>query len=106
MPVFSPLEIIRITIKLALIATVIAILFNFSSEFKDIATNLLGKIGLSMNSVDGLDLGWFAGAIGLTLFLNTLMGNVVTAGHVLVGAVIAIFIFKYSVQIYAFLTKA
>ena len=105
MPVFSPLEIIRITIKLALVAIIIGLMFNFSSDFKDIVTTLLGKIGLSLDGLNGIDLGWFGGVIGLTAFLNTLMGNVITAGHILIGGVIAIFTFKYSVQAYAFLTK-
>ena len=105
MPTFNLAEIAKIIIKLIVIGILAGIILTFIGSFSNIISTILSKIGIISSSVNGLNLGWFANAIGLVSFLNSLMVSFYLALSILFSGVVTILGFKFGIQFYNNLMK-
>ena len=101
MPVFSLVEIAKLTGKILVFAFMLTILKNFSVEILDVIRTVITS--MLPDSLNGLNLGFFANAIGLVDFLNTLLSSLYVAGGIFISGLISIIVFKYSIKAYTLL---
>ena len=103
MPVVNLVGIARIVGKLIVIGVLAGIIFSFFGSFINILTNIFHNVDGISSSVNGLNLGWFADAIGLVSFLNTLMSSFYVAISVLASGTVTILSFKHGIRYYSML---
>ncbi len=105
MPIISLTELAKIAAKLIVIAILAGIILTFIGSFVGIISIIFSKMSGISSSINGLNLGWFASAIGLVSFLNSLMVSFYVAISVLVSGMVTILGFKYGIQFYKLLMK-
>jgi len=100
MPTISLTELAKIASKIIIIAILAGIILSFVGSFVSIISNIFSKLSGISASVNGLNLGWFANAIGLVSFLNSLMVSFYVAISILVSGTVTILSFKFGIQFY------
>jgi len=105
MPTISLTELAKISGKLIVIALLSALIIGFIGSLINTFTTIIQHLTGATNSVNGLNLGWFASAIGLTDFLNALMQSLYVAGGIFLSGIITIYSFKTGMKFYNNLLK-
>ena len=105
MPTINLTELAKIVIKLILIGILASIIISFVGSFVTTLSDIISRMSGAGDSISGLNLGWFAGAIGLVDFLNALMQSLYIAGGILISGVITILSFKFGIKFYNNLMK-
>jgi len=105
LPTISLIELAKIIAKIAVIVILAGIIYSFMQSFVGIITNIFAKFAGITSSVNGLNLGWFAGAIGLVSFLNALMSSLSVAVSILVSGMVTILGFKFGIRFYNILMR-
>ena len=105
MPTINLTEIAKIIGKLIVIAILAGIILQFVGNFVGIISTILSKLGGISSSVNGLNLGWFANAIGLVSFLNSLMVSLYVAISILISGIATILGFKFGIRFFGNLLK-
>ena len=105
MPTISLTELAKIAGKLIVIALLSALIIGFIGNLINTFTTIIQHLTGATNSINGLNLGWFAGAIGLTDFLNALMQSLYIAGGIFLSGIITIYSFKTGMKFYNNLLK-
>jgi len=100
MPNISLVELAKILIKLTLIALLTTVIISFVGNFTTMIIQVISNLTGSLNSVNGVNLGWFANAIGLVSMLNSLMQSLYIAGSILISGVVTILSFKFGIRFY------
>ena len=105
MPNISLVELAKILVKLGLIALLASIILGFVSSFVSIVISLINGMSNSLSGLNGVNLGWFANAIGLVSMLNSLLQSLYIAGSILISGIITILTFKFGIRFYENLMK-
>jgi len=90
----------RIAVKIILIGIFFAVIYSFISEFNGYLQSLVLQIVSSFSSINGLDLGYFAGAVGLVSFLNNLLQSLFLAGKIFISVVSSLLVFKFVAKMF------
>lgn len=102
MPVFNLVRIGEILIKVTIFSFILRVIVDFALDFRQILGELLNKMGLSLDSVNGVNLGCVGEKLGFTDFLNALMSTTYISMGVLISGTISILGFVYTIKIYRF----
>jgi len=105
MPTISLTQIAVITGKLVIIGLLFALMVSFMGTFQSMISSLLSNTFTSMGSINSLNLGYIAGAIGLDTFINTLLASLYTGGSLYISGMVGIIIFKHSIKVYQTITN-
>jgi len=105
MPSISLVELAKILVKLGLIAFIASLILGFVSSFVSIVISLINGMSNSLSTLNGINLGWFANAIGLVSMLNSLLQTLYIASSVLISGIITVFVFKFGIRFYDNLMK-
>jgi len=105
MPTISLTQIALIASKLIVVGILFALMLSFMGDFSLMITTSISSIFNSTSSMNSLNLGYFAGAIGLDTFVNTLLASLYTAGSLYISGMVGIIIFKYSIKVYQTITN-
>jgi len=105
MPTINLTLIAQIAGKLIIFGILAGILLSFVGSFYEIISTIIGKMSGVSSSVNGLNLGWFANAIGLVSFLNTLMVSLYVAVSIFVSGLVTILGFKFGIRFYQMLMR-
>jgi hypothetical protein len=105
MPNISLVELAKIVAKLALVALLSSLILGFVGSFVSVIISIMSTMSSSLSTLNGVNLGWFANAIGLVSMLNALLQSLYIAGSVLISGVVAIFTFKFGMKFYDNLMK-
>ncbi len=105
MPTISLTQIAIIAGKLAIIGLLFALMVSFMGTFQSMISNLLSNTFSSMGSINSLNLGYIAGAIGLDSFVNALLASLYTGGSLYISGMVGIIIFKHSIKVYQTITN-
>jgi len=100
MPTINLLRIGEILVKVALFGVIVRIIIEFALEFRRILGELLNRMGFSMDSMNGVNLGCVGEKIGFTDFLNTLLSTGFIAMGTLISGTILIMGYVYTLKIY------
>jgi len=85
----------RIVAKIFIIGIFFALMFSFISQIDGIFKSLFTTVANSFSSVNGLNLGYFAGAVGLVDFLNSLLQSLLVASKIFLSSIFTIMVFKF-----------
>ena len=105
MPTISLTELAKIALKIIIIGILATIIIGYVGSLINVLTDVIGHLKGSLNSVNGLNMGWFSNAIGLVDFLNAFMQSLFIAGGIFLSGVITIFTFKIGSKFYNNLLK-
>jgi len=105
MPTINLTELAKIALKLLLMGVLAGIIISFVGSFITTLSDVISRMSGAGSAVAGLNLGWFAGAIGLVDFLNALMQSLFIAGGILISGVITILTFKFGMKFYTNLMR-
>lgn len=105
MPTISLTQIAVIAGKLVIIGLLFSLMVSFMGTFQSMISGLLSNIFSSLGSINSLNLGYVAGAIGMDSFVNTLLVSLYTGGSLYISGMVGIIIFKYSIQAYKTITN-
>lgn len=105
MPTISLTQIAIIAGKLVIMGLLFAVITSFMDEFNTMISTLLSTVFGSFDSVNSLNIGYVAGAIGAVDFLNLLFTSIYTAGSLYISGMVGIIIFKYSIKVYQTITN-
>lgn len=105
MPTFSLVAIAKYGFTLFVVGLLTVTLISYVGDFMAIIGELLSKISSSTSTVNGLNLGWFANAIGLVDFMNSLMASLYVAGAFFVSSLVSILGLKFVIKLYTSFTR-
>ncbi len=105
MPNIDLVQIAKIALKLLIIGLLMTVIMTFISHFVSMLQNIIGQMSNSVQSVNGINLGWFANTIGLVSMLNALMQSLYIGASILISGVVTIIGFKYGMKLYQNLMK-
>ena len=105
MPNIDLVGIAKIALKLLIIALLATLIVTFVGHFATYLITVIQHLTGALSTVNGVNLGYFANAIGLVTFLNSLMQSLYIAGSILISGVISILTFKYGIRLYNSLMK-
>ena len=105
MPTINLTDLAKIVIKLLIIGILSTIIISFVGNFMTTLSDVVVRMSGAGDSVSGLNLGWFANAIGLVDFLNSLMQSLYISGGILISGVITILSFKFGTKFFTYLIK-
>lgn len=105
MPTINLTQIALIASKFILIGVLFSIIISYMDVFQLFISNLISSIFSSFASLDSLNLGYVAGAIGLVSFLNLLLTSLYIAGGLYMSGMVGIIIFHYTFKIYQTITN-
>ena len=105
MPTINLTQIALIAAKINLVTILFAIMVSYMGEFQSLISVILSKIFGGFGEHGSLNLGYVAGAIGLSSFLNLLVASLYSAGSLYISGMVGIIIFKYSIKVYQTITN-
>jgi len=101
MPTISLTRLALLAIKILIAGVIFGIIIAFMGTFGDLLTAGLNKAFASSSTVNGVNLGYVAGAIGLDTFVNNVLSSIYIAVAFYGSAMITIIGFKYVVKMYS-----
>ena len=105
MPTISLVQLAKYVFTVAMIGILTYTIVSYVGSFVSILGGVFQKVSGFGSSVNGLNLGWFANAIGLVGFLNALLSSLYIAGAFLVSSLTTILGFKFLVKFYISFTR-
>ena len=105
MPTISLTQIAVIAGKLVIIGLLFALMVSFMGTFQSMISSLLSNTFSSLGSINSLNLGYIAGAIGLDAFINTMLTSLYAGGSLYISGMVGIIIFKHSIKVYQTITN-
>lgn len=105
MPTISLTQLAKYAFTVTVIILLTALIISYVSSFVEVLSSLFSKISGFGSDVNGLNLGWFANAIGLVDFLNSLMISFYVAGSFFVSSLVTLLGMKFLMKFYTSFTR-
>lgn len=105
MPTISLVQLAKYVFSIVVIGLLTTLIISYASSFVGILSSLFSKISGIGSTVSGLNLGWFANAIGLVDFMNSLMASLYIGGAFFVSSLITLLGLKFVIKFYVAFTR-
>ncbi len=105
-PVFDVVQLAKLVIKLIIFGTFVGFFLIFAPDIKNLLVETSNRaFSGSFTALDGLDLGCFAGLIGLDIFLSALWNSFYLAVVFYISGIATILGMRYSITFVGILMR-